>query len=501
MVYSTGSADAVEIVAGAASDSGVLVPEELADDAGVGPGDVLTVQGERGDRASMQVSGVYVTPTLPLDPYWQGLGDLFLPTLSPWASSSTRRRRSWRRRTSSSRPRWPSTRTCRRPGWSRWTTASTSPARARPPTDFEELQAAMADPESPVTRLIDDEGFPRPAPDSALPGSLETVDRTVGLLSPPVRAVGIGGGIAALVLVGAWAGQRVRRRDGELRSLVARGLSPARGAGQAAAEAVLPVVLGLGVGGAVRLGADPRARAVRRPRPRRPAALPARPGRRRSGRLRRDRGRHRRPARPPRPGRSRTGRPAPHPSALAGRHRGDHRRDGGAAGHRCRRRPGRVRRPHPGRPAAGDRRDRGCGHRPAAVDRPARGLPAAPPAPGRLPGGAPRARRPGRGPAGRRDDGAVPGARRLRGRARRLDRPHDRPPRPRSPPAATSWSPCPAPPRRPAPRPRARWSWGSSATPRWCPATGGPTSSSCTPTRSRASCAGPTTWPTSRWTS
>ena len=83
MVYSTGSADAVEIVAGAASDSGVLVPEELAEDAGVGPGDVLTVQGERGDRASVQVSGVYVTPTLPLDPYWEGLGYLFLPTLTP----------------------------------------------------------------------------------------------------------------------------------------------------------------------------------------------------------------------------------------------------------------------------------------------------------------------------------------------------------------------------------------------------------------------------------
>ena len=26
---------------------------------------------------------MYMTPTLPLDPYWQGLGYLFLPTLTP----------------------------------------------------------------------------------------------------------------------------------------------------------------------------------------------------------------------------------------------------------------------------------------------------------------------------------------------------------------------------------------------------------------------------------
>ena len=76
------------------------------------------------------------------------------------------------------------------------------------------------------------------------------MDDTVDLLVPPVRAVGIGGAAAGVVLVGAWAGQRVRRRDDELRSLIARGISPGRIAVRGTLEAVLPLLVGAAAGAA-----------------------------------------------------------------------------------------------------------------------------------------------------------------------------------------------------------------------------------------------------------
>ncbi|TFV86275.1 FtsX-like permease family protein [Blastococcus sp. CT_GayMR16] len=251
LFFGTGAQDDVEIVAGAPSETGVLIPQELAQAAGVGPGQNLAVQGEHGDLATLQVSGVYTTPTLPLDPYWEGLGFLFLPTLTPLGELEYPPAAIL----ASKQITLATALAVDEDVLVQWLVPiddGTDIAGARTAADdFGRLQAAMADPESAVTQLIAAEAFPRPAPESALPTSLETVDRTVGLLSPPVRAVGIGGGAAALVLVGAWAGQRIRRREDELRSLITRGLSPARGAGQAATEALLPGALGLAVGGLV----------------------------------------------------------------------------------------------------------------------------------------------------------------------------------------------------------------------------------------------------------
>ena len=250
-VFRTGAAEHVEIVAGTASGSGVLVPERLVDITGVGAGGALTLQGERGMTTTLQVSGVYTTPTLPLAPYWEGFGYLFLPTLDelgdlvyppPAILASQDVVLSTADAVSEDVGL----------AWLVPLDDGTDITGARAAADdFEQLQAAMARPESTVTQLVSAVGFPRPAPRSSLPTTLETVDRTVALLAPPVRAVGIGGGAAALVLIGAWAGQRARRRDDELRSLVARGLSPARGAGQAVRESILPVIVGLAAGGAI----------------------------------------------------------------------------------------------------------------------------------------------------------------------------------------------------------------------------------------------------------
>ena len=129
---------------------------------------------------------------------------------------------------------------------------------------FEELHREIADAGSTVFRLVWDEGFTQPVPETVLPETLVTVDDTVDLLVPPVRAVGIGGAAAGVVLVGAWAGQRVRRRDDELRSLIARGISPGRIAVRGTVEAVLPLLVGATAGAAAawflvrELGPSPR---------------------------------------------------------------------------------------------------------------------------------------------------------------------------------------------------------------------------------------------------
>lgn len=248
--YRTDAELHVDIVDGAASDDGVLIPERFAEISGLGPGDAVTLQGERGDTVDVPVSGIYVTPTKPMPPYWEAFEQAFIPYPDTITGELV---------TPPSAILGPrdvvhgAALAVREDVQLEWflpleegigVTAARDAA-----TGAEELQFAMADPESAVTELVTEHGFERPAPRTALPTALENVDRTVELLSPPVRAVGIGGGAAALVLIGAWAGLRMRGRDDEQRSLVARGMSPARGAAHAAREALVPVLVGGALGG------------------------------------------------------------------------------------------------------------------------------------------------------------------------------------------------------------------------------------------------------------
>ncbi len=251
LVAKTGWEDQVELLDGEISDRGVVIPERLAERAGVGPGDQLTGRARVGDgAATVPVTGVYAEPATPLPDFWAAQSALFLPGTDPATGEPV-----------------PAPPVVLAPQDVVVATAAAAgqdlllewslPLRSGATVDdaraavgrFEALQARLADLDSPVSRIAAIEGFDRPAVRSGLPDVLAAVDRTVDLLRPPVRAVGAGGVAAALVLVGAWAAQRVRRRDTELRALVARGLSPARGAGQATREALLPVLAGAATGG------------------------------------------------------------------------------------------------------------------------------------------------------------------------------------------------------------------------------------------------------------
>ncbi|HET6392254.1 MAG TPA: hypothetical protein VFG13_05495 [Blastococcus sp.] len=252
LVSRTGADEHLDVVAGS---PGVLANSRLVELIGLGPGGSVTGNADSGSTTDLPVTGIYADPAVPLDPYWSGVENLFIPPPDPGTKD----------------PEFPTVAVFA----SRETVLGTADAvgedvelewylplpagigidEARRTVELQvRLREDLVAPRTEAVRVTNLFGFDRPAPQSELPDALERVDATVALLAPPVRAVGIGAGAAALVLVGAWAGQRARRRDDELRSSLARGLPPYRAGGQALREAVLPTLGGLVVGGAAGWG-------------------------------------------------------------------------------------------------------------------------------------------------------------------------------------------------------------------------------------------------------
>lgn len=248
LVSRTGAEGHLDLVAG---EPGLLANSRLVELVGLEPGAVLPADADSGSTAELAVTGIYQDPAVPLDPYWGGVENLFIPPPDPGTKD----------------PEFPTVAlfaprddvlaTADSVGedveleWYLPLPAGVGIDEARRTVvRVAQLQADLVTPRSAAVRITNLFGFDRPAPASELPDALDRVDETVALLAPPVRAVGSGAAAAALVLVGAWAGQRVRRRDDELRSLLARGLPPHRAGGQALREALLPTAAGLAVGGA-----------------------------------------------------------------------------------------------------------------------------------------------------------------------------------------------------------------------------------------------------------
>ncbi len=264
LVSRPGYAEAVELVEGEVTDPGVLVPAAFAERTGAGPGDTVSVVAP-GDEllgtatspaVEVEVTGVYADITAPAPEFWQGIGDLVVPRENPATGAVVVPPPVLLASLDTALEVEQGTASDVFLLWFFPTPAGLLVPQARELSGAgESLQARLVAPGQPVADLIDDAGFTAPQARTALPVVLEDVDATVGLLSPPVRAVGVGGVLAALALVGAWAGARARRREGELRALIARGLSPARGGAEAALEAVLPVLGGVVAGGLAGWGA------------------------------------------------------------------------------------------------------------------------------------------------------------------------------------------------------------------------------------------------------
>ncbi|WP_258372667.1 FAD binding domain-containing protein, partial [Modestobacter versicolor] len=229
LLHRDGAAEHVEVVAGSADDRGVLLPQRLADDLGLGPGDTWTAESADGLPTALPVAGVYADLGTPLPAWWEGQRELFAPRAEPRFGQIT---------TMPSPPVVIADRDVVLAAagdvaqdvflqWFLPLAEGIGVGGARDAAaQLDQLGTVLSDPARPVAQLVADADFPAPRPTSQLAASLDTVDDTVALLRPQVRAVGTGAGVAAGVLVGAWAGWRVRRRADELASLVARGVSP-----------------------------------------------------------------------------------------------------------------------------------------------------------------------------------------------------------------------------------------------------------------------------------
>ena len=253
VISRTGAADAVELVDDVVETDGpgVLVPRPVARALGLKPGRTMELSTLRGSSVRLPVAGIYKDPRAPLDTYWQGLEFLYLPQPSP----------------SDGEPVEPPpvliitqqhsvdvALDLELPMFVEWFFPLPEELgrdeSATVAQGYERLALRTNAPGVPVAALMA-EVADYPQLRTALPQVLESVDETVDLLAPPVRAVGQGGAAAGLLLIGAWAAWRVRRRETELRALVARGLSPAQAGRRVLAEALVPVLVGTAVGIAV----------------------------------------------------------------------------------------------------------------------------------------------------------------------------------------------------------------------------------------------------------
>ncbi|RZS89930.1 putative ABC transport system permease protein [Motilibacter rhizosphaerae] len=243
----------LHLVAGRVDAAGVLVPQDLADQLHLRPGDRMTLAGSvttRARPAGVTVSGIYVRPAAPLAAYWAGLGLRFFLRAPGRGDEGVV---------------YPPAPVIAAPAlldalagtidspvdveWSFPAPRTLDLATAeRTASAYARLAAAVAG--GRVTEAALPVGDP-PVLRTSLPGLIADARRTTALLSPPVRAVGVGGAAAALVLVGAWAAASSRRREVQLRGLLARGLRPAEAAGRAARAAVPAVLLGAVLGTAL----------------------------------------------------------------------------------------------------------------------------------------------------------------------------------------------------------------------------------------------------------
>lgn len=252
LMHLTGWEDNIRLVEGEITDDGIVIPSRLAERAGIGPGGELSVLDVDGELVGLPVTGVYAEIEEPVTGFWAPQAYLFQPIRASVTGD----------------PDEPPPLSLARQGavidvateigydllleWTVPLPPGTDVDAARTAVRrSQDLQVQLVSPSRDVASIVTNAQLDRPVVRTELPTVLADVDRTVDLLGPPVRAVGTGAALAALVLVGAWAGQRVRQRHGELESLVVRGMSPAGGALRAAREALLPLVVGVIAGAAV----------------------------------------------------------------------------------------------------------------------------------------------------------------------------------------------------------------------------------------------------------
>ena len=250
IVTRTGALEHVERIEGADGE-GVWLADVTATELGVGPGDVVHVDGVAGST-DVVVAGVYRDlMTSPRTPFWAPLDDFIYPP----AGANTRPPAFMLM----DLPTYVAVDDALLDDQDAFTWEFRLPER---PTSIEEAQVLASQLDRFRARLESanlDVGaaFP-PNLDEPYSGWLATAGQISDSVAGPVNALVLAARVLALLVLAGSGVFMMRRRRVELAVLNARGVGPVRLGGRAAAEVLLPVALGALAGWAVALAAVDR---------------------------------------------------------------------------------------------------------------------------------------------------------------------------------------------------------------------------------------------------
>ena len=248
MLTRDGFREHIEVIDSVPGSRGVWLPDSLAEQLRLEPGDTLTL-GFGEQEAKAPVAGTYVDlRSARLTPYWQSLGPLFVardtqglePPPPPMLLADVDAFLSAGRVLPPASFRWQAPLES-----ADLTLPQLRVARAR----LDRVGVDVADPSTPLGQPFDGlSAYGPPETRSVLGAVVGEVDQTDAVLRGPVSLLSLAGRAVALVVMAAAAAFAAQRRRIEHQVLTAAGETPWATGTRAGVEALVPVLLGAGAG-------------------------------------------------------------------------------------------------------------------------------------------------------------------------------------------------------------------------------------------------------------
>ena len=248
MLTRDGFGEHIEVIDSAPGARGVWLPDSVAEQLRLEPGDTVTV-GFGEEEAQAPVAGIYVDlRSARLTEYWQPLGSLFTtrdteglePPPPPMLLADLDAFLSAGRTLPPASFRWQALLE-----FADLTLPQLRAARAR----LDRIGTDIANPSTELGQPFDDlSAYGPPETRSVLAAVVGEVDETAAVLRGPVSLLSLAGRAVAIVVVAAAAAFAAQRRRIEHQVLTAAGETPLATGARAGVEALLPVLLGAAAG-------------------------------------------------------------------------------------------------------------------------------------------------------------------------------------------------------------------------------------------------------------